>query len=31
MDGAAYAERFEQAMKRVVEEKAVYYTEKIVR
>jgi hypothetical protein len=31
VDGAAYTERFQQAMKRVVEEKTVYYTEKAVR
>jgi hypothetical protein len=31
VDGAAYTERFQQAMKRVVEEKTVYYTEKVVR
>jgi Type III restriction enzyme, res subunit/Toprim-like len=31
VDGAAYTERFQQAMMRVVEEKAVYYTEKSVR
>jgi hypothetical protein len=31
VDGAAYTERFHQAMMRVVEEKAVYYTEKVVR
>ena len=31
VDGAAYTERFHQAMKRVVEEKTVYYTEKSVR
>jgi hypothetical protein len=31
VDGLGYAERFQQVMKRVVEEKAVYFTEKAVR